>query len=394
MKDFRPTAFIILLVLGLGLESRADTFTHRRSSEVLHGYSTGIKQYDKSIVHTEQKGVVELDLAQWRVTSDLKGRNNKVFVLSIDDKVMLDIETEALIDALSQTAAQGPLFIVLQIDTPGGRVDYARRICAAITQIQHCPIYAFANGGAYGGALSAGAAVAFACDKVYMASASSIGAASTVALVPDGPADFEELYGKTVAEKVNSAWRAYLASLAEQNRRPGLLAGAMVDKNLEVIEVKDKENRVFIDPVDRKPQQQLVHTWSKKGSLLTLTAEQAVNCGIADKVVKSRRELLHLLGADGAELVIDDSFQKAGRLFKKAKQRYNKISGRLDLRIKQMRQAHIPFRTRKMLRDIQKDYKSLIALTKRYPDLNIDVQALQRQLNSAEAFYKETKPPR
>jgi ATP-dependent protease ClpP protease subunit len=394
MKDFRPTAFIILLVLGLGIESGADTFTHRRSSEVLHGYSTGIKQYDKTIVHTEQKGVVELDLAQWRVTSDVKGRNNKVFVLSIDDKVMLEIETEALIEALSRTAAQGPLFIILQIDTPGGRVDYARRICAAITQIRHCPIYAFANGGAYGGALSAGAAVAFACDKVYMASASSIGAASTVALVPDGPADFEELYGKAVAEKVNSAWRAYLASLAEQNRRPGLLAGAMVDKNLEVIEVKDNENRAFIDPVDRKPQQQLVHTWSKKGSLLTLTARQAANCGIADKVVKSRPELLRLLGAEGAELVIDNSFQKAGRLFKKAKQRYDKISRRLDLRIKQMRQAHIPFRTRKMLRDIQKDYKSLIALAKRYSDLSIDVQALQRQLNSAEAFYKETKPSR
>jgi hypothetical protein len=59
-----------------------------------------------------------------------------------------------------------------------------------------------------------------------------------------------------------------------------------------------------------------------------------------------------------------------------------------------MRQAHIPFRTRKMLRDIQKDYKSLIALAKRYSDLSIDVQALQRQLNSAEAFYKETKPSR
>jgi ATP-dependent protease ClpP protease subunit len=394
MKDFRSTAFIIVLVLGLGVESWADTFTHRSSNEVLHGYSTGIRQYDKSIVHTEQKGVVELDLDQWRITSDLKGRNNKVFVLSIDDKVMLDIETEALIEALSRRAAQGPLFIVLEIDTPGGRVDYARRICAAITEIRHCRIYAFTGGGAYGGALSAGAAVAFACDKVYMASASSIGAASTVALVPDGPADFEELYGKEVAEKVNSAWRAYLASLAEGNHRPGLLAGAMVDKNLEVIEVKDNERSVFIDPVDRKPQQQVVHTWSKKGSLLTLTAGQAAKCGIADKVVESRREVVHLLGGDGAEVVIDESFQKAGRVFKKAKRRYDKISRALDLRIKQLRQAHIPFRTRKMLRDIQKDYKSLIALAKRYSDLGIDVDTLERQLNSAEALYKETKPPR
>ena len=372
----------------------ADTFTHRRTSELLHGYATSRAEAGITEVHTQEKGLIDLNLADWRITPDRLGRNNKVIVLTLDNKIMLQIQTDALIEAITTTSDQGPLFILLEIDTPGGRVDYTRRICGAITQTANCQLAAFIKGGKYGGAMSAGAAVALACDKIYMADHTVIGAAALMVLSGTGPKDFKTTYGQEVGEKFSSAWRAYLASLAEQNRRPGLLAGAMVDKDLEVIEVADADGTLFIDPVNRTPQQQLVHTWSKKGSLLTLTAGEAVKCQIADKVLNSRRKLLRHLNAQDAEIVIDDSYQQAQKQFDRAKRRFNRLTRSLDLKIKQMKRAKTTHRAMKMLSEIRKEYKALLTLAKRYPDLQVNIPLLQQQFNTAEALYKEAKMPR
>jgi membrane-bound ClpP family serine protease len=369
----------------------ADTFRNPRTNEVLHGYATTQVTDGKTVVHTAEKGEVELNLAKWQITPDRLGRNNKVIVLTLDNNIMLQIQTEALVKAVARASDEGPLFVVLELDTPGGRTDYTRRICGAITEVNNCRVIAFVRGGKHGGAISAGAAVAFACDTIYVAPNAVVGAATAVTLSAGGTKGLKESYDTEVAEKISSAWRAYLASLAEQSNRPKLLAGAMVDKDLEVIEVSEADRRLFIDPVNKTPEQTIVHTWSKKGSLLTLTAEEAVQCGIADKVVNTRRELLRHLNAGNAEIVTDDSFQKAGKQFERAKQRFHRLSNSLDLKIKQWKQTQIPVRGMKLLRDIRKDYKTLIALAQRYPDLNVNVRALEAQLNFAEALYKEGK---
>ncbi|HUT31619.1 MAG TPA: hypothetical protein VMX13_17655 [Sedimentisphaerales bacterium] len=368
-----------------------DTFTNQQTKEVLHGYATSAAVDGNTVVHTQEKGVVGLNLSEWRITADRLGRNNKVIVLTIDDKIMLEIETDALVEAIVRSADAGPLFILLEIDTPGGRVDFTRRICAAITQTNNCPVVAFIMGGQYGGALSAGAAVAFACDNIYMSNNTVIGAAAAVAMGGDGLKDLKDSYGEEVGEKISSAWRTYLASLAEQNNRPGLLACAMVDRDIEVVEVSEAERRLFIDPVNITPQQHLVHTWSKKGSLLTLTADDAVKCEIADKVVNSREELLRHLGAAGTEIVTDDSFQEASKQFSRAKLRFNQLSKSLDFKIKQLQQTQIRPRALNILNEIRKDYKSLVTLAKHYPDLHINIRLLEAQLNTAEALYQEAK---
>lgn len=392
MKKSQPIIFAVSLVLfALGAACPADTFRHRKTNEVLYGYATAQTQAGKTIVHTQQKGTVKLNLAEWQIAADRLGRNNKVVILTLDKRIMLKIETEALVQAIAKAADEGPLFILLEIDTPGGRVDLTRQICGAITQIRNCRVVAFVRGGRYGGAISAGAAVALACDRIYMASNTVIGAAALVVLSSTGPKDFKETYGDEAGEKFSSAWRTYLASLAEQNHRPRLLACAMVDKDVEVIEVSEDERRLFIDPADKSPQHHLVHTWSKKGSLLTLTAEEAVKCKIADKVVDSQQKILHHLNAANAEIVIDDAFQKAGKQFRRAKLRVNRLKKSLDSKIKQMEQAPTKHRALKLLSDVRRDYKALITLARRYPDLKLNVQVLERQLNTAEALYQKAK---
>jgi ATP-dependent protease ClpP protease subunit len=392
MKRFRVAVVLIwLAILPAGTVCFADTFRHRKSGEMMHGYVTSKSEQGKTSVHTQLKGVVDINLAEWQITGDRLGRNNKVVVLPLQGSIMRVIETDALIEAITKASDQGPLFILIEMNTPGGRTDYTQRICTAITMSAKCPVVGFVTAGNNGGAISAGAAVAFACDKIYMAPNTVIGAAAPLAYAGGQVKDIKEVYDAVVAEKIVSAWRSYLASLAEHRDRPGLLAGAMADENLEVIEVLEADKRLFIEPINKMPQQNIVQTWSKKGSLLTLTAEQAVGCRIADQVVVSRVELLRHLKADDAQVVEDDSFRQAGQQYARIKKRFDRIVKSLDLKVKQFKQAPTEIRALKMLRDIRKDYKSLISLAQHYSDLNVDVAELQRQLNTVEAYYEQAK---
>jgi membrane-bound ClpP family serine protease len=392
MKNLQATILATAItLLALSPTSLADTFTHRQTGELLHGYATSQTEAGKTIVHTQQKGQVNLNLAEWQITPDRMGRNNKVIILTIDDEIILEIETDALEHAIPESGDTGPMFILLEIDTPGGRVDLAQRICAAITQAT-CPVVAFVKGGKHGGAISAGSAIALACDKIYMANNAVMGAASTVVTSETGqPQELKKALGAEVAEKFNSAWRAYLASLAEQNRRPGLLARAMVDRDIEVIEVSQADKRFFIDPMNKRPQQRLVHTWSKKGSLLTLTAEEASNCTIADKVVNSREQLLRNLDAAGAEIVINKAAQNARTELKRATGQLNRIRKSIDFKIKQSEHPMPRPKVLKILRSAKSEFKALIKLARKYPDLQLNIQALEEELNSVEADLQRIK---
>ncbi len=392
MKKLRlPTFATALALLTFSTACFGDTFTHRQRGEVVHGYAVGQAEGVEIVVHTEEKGVVRLNLAEWEVTADRLGRNNKVIILTIDNEMMFEIETEALEQALGAVSKEGPLFILFEIDTPGGRTDLVQRICGAIADAGGCEVVAFVNGGPYGGAISAGAAAALACDKIYMANGTSIGAATVISLSEKGPTDIKKTFGEAVGEKFSSAWQAYLASLAEHNRRPGLLARAMIDKDLEVIEVSEADRKLFIEPVNRRPEQRVVHTWSKKGSLLTLTADEAIKCGIGDGIVNSRGELLRELDAAGAEVVINDDVQKAREELRRAQGQLNRIRKSIDLKIKQSGHRQPRAKVLKILRSARAEFKTLIKLAKKYPDLGLNIQVLEDELNTVEANYQEVK---
>ena len=393
MKKLQRIIVIAAVTLPVfGCLCSADTFTNSRTGEVLHGYATGQAKDGNTPIHTREKGQTELKPADWNIVADRQGRNNKVVVLTLDDEIMLEIQTGAMEKAIAEASYDGPLFILLEIDTPGGRIDFAKRICSAIAKTKGCSIIAFVKGGKYGGALSAGAAVALACNKIYMAQNTTIGAATAIGLSRSGrPEDINKTYGETVGEKISSAWRAYLASLAEQGGRPGLLARAMVDKEIEVVEISDTDKRLFVEPMNKKPDQQIVHTWNKKGSLLTLTADEAAKCMIADKVANSREDVLRDLKAADAEIAMNDDFQKAGKEFERAYLKFNVLKKSIDLEVKQLEQEQTMARGLKLLRDIRGDFKSAIEMAKRYPDLNINVQMLEEELNSVEAIYQKAK---
>jgi len=146
--------------------------------------------------------------------------------------------------SLEEARTSGADAVILDIETPGGRVDAAQRIANAIAASE-VPVYAFVNRHAY----SAGALIALAADRVYMTSGSVIGAATPIV----GS-------GEKAPEKIVSAMRAQMRALAEAGGLDPDIAEAMVDEELEIEGVVEA------------------------GKLLTLTTSEAVDLGYAKEV--------------------------------------------------------------------------------------------------------------
>ena len=163
--------------------------------------------------------------------------------------------------AIREAEGAGVSVIVLDIDTPGGRVDSAERIADAIAD-SSVPVYAFVNRRAF----SAGALIALATLGIYMRPGSVLGAVTPV----DGS-------GTKASEKIVSAMRSEMRALAEAQGLDPAIAEAMVDESLAVPDVVDA------------------------GQLLTLTTDEAVRVGYATRT-EDFVTLLEELGVGGAEV--------------------------------------------------------------------------------------------
>lgn len=185
---------------------------------------------------------------------------------------------------------EGADLVILDIDTFGGRVDAATEICDSLAGLGDIPTVGFVTGEAW----SAGALMALACQTIVMTPGSSIGSAE-----PRTGAMGEEM----TDEKTISAVRAKFKAVAERNGHSVKLAGAMVDKDIELILVK-KDDKVEILTRDEWQGEEGSYTvLSPKGKLLNLTANEAKDLGLAKEVVNNREGLLEFLGMKDAKVV-------------------------------------------------------------------------------------------
>jgi membrane-bound serine protease (ClpP class) len=168
--------------------------------------------------------------------------------------------------SLKEAAARGVSAVILDMDTPGGRVDAAERIADAISD-SAVPVYTLVNRRAF----SAGALIALSTQGIYMRPGSVIGAATPV----DGA-------GQKAPEKIVSAMRSEMRALAEARGLDPRVAEAMVDETIAIPGV------------------------SEAGQLLTLTTEEAVDIGYATEVA-DLPALLALLGEERAQVVTSEA---------------------------------------------------------------------------------------
>jgi membrane-bound serine protease (ClpP class) len=166
--------------------------------------------------------------------------------------------------SIREASAADARAVILDIETPGGRVDAAEQIVDAVKDAP-IPVYAFVNRRAF----SAGALISLATDSIYIRPGGVIGAAT--------PVTGE---GEKAPEKIVSAMRSEMRALAEDRGLDPRIAEAMVDEDVEIDGAITKE----------------------KGKLLTLTAEEAAVVGYA-RIVEDFDALLEHVGLSGATIV-------------------------------------------------------------------------------------------
>jgi membrane-bound serine protease (ClpP class) len=155
--------------------------------------------------------------------------------------------------------------IVLDVNSPGGLVEAAFLIRDALFSAQE-PVFAYVGERAY----SAAALITLSASRIVMAPGASIGAAEPI------PATV-----KTI-----SALRAEFESTAQRNHYDSKVAGAMVDKNVDLPQYK------------------------RSGTILTLNTDDAVRAGIAGGTASSLDAALAKFGLSGAPRV-SESFSWA-----------------------------------------------------------------------------------
>ena len=171
-------AISIILISNL---SFADTFTNKNTGERFDGYVTDVKKGFDTLVRVGKSHKAKyINLTDYDIKWNYAGRREIVSTIVIDEPLELDCMAEAIVEGLRTERNQGPRFILIELDTPGGRVDLMEDICGEISKLHNCITVAYIKNGDYGGAYSAGAFIAMACDKIFMAEGTAIGAATTV----------------------------------------------------------------------------------------------------------------------------------------------------------------------------------------------------------------------
>ena len=388
-----------LIFLALIASVRADTFTNPVTNKAYTGYAKSIDANGSMRVQSLEAGEIELNTSEYRVDFNYKGRNPFVSVIPIDYHIAKDIETQAFEEAIVEEAAKGPLLILIEVDTPGGRIDLTRRLCASISELRNAQTVAFIKGEKNLGAYSAGAAVSLACDKIYMAPNTAIGAATAIVVVGNKVKTEKEVFGEEIGEKFGSAWRNYLAALAQDNGRNGLLAKAMEDKDIIVQAINRNGQILYIEPQNRQPGDAMLEIFCKRGELLTLSPDKAVQCGIADGIVSSRSDILKELGIADADFVDNMKISEARKELDEVIERIEKVGDNLDYRFKALNaQSRNNTLTRK---NLMKEYKKiirevqyLIKLKDQYTDIDMEDDELQEFLNEIRAEYDSLKKVR
>jgi membrane-bound serine protease (ClpP class) len=189
-----------------------------------------------------------------------------VYVAKIEGIIDLGLAPYVL-RVINDATQAGAAAVVLDINTFGGRVDAAVQIRDTLLNSK-VPTVAFINKRA----ISAGALISLAAEKIVMGTGGTIGAATPVQAGQPGAA------AQPVEEKTVSYVRKEFRATAESRKRPLLIAEAMVDADVVIAGV------------------------TTKGKLLTLTTEESIALKVADYRADTLEEALKVLGLEGAQI--------------------------------------------------------------------------------------------
>lgn len=198
------------------------------------------------------------------VTFSFSQEKEKPLVLHLKISDVIDPRTNRYSElGLEKAAELEADYVILELDTYGGALNDADDIRTRILNFDK-PIYAYINKDA----ASAGALISIACDSIYMASGSSIGAATVV--TQDGAA---------APDKYQSYMRSIMRSTAEAKGRDPRMAEAMVDEDIELDSI------------------------ATEGKILTLSTSEAIQFGFCEAEVSSIDEIMKRSGVEAYDIM-------------------------------------------------------------------------------------------
>lgn len=352
MKSFIQITFVMITCV-LVISAGADTFTHKTDGTTFNGFATQKVTGNKTLVfNSEDNKMAPLVLSNYDVVYNTLGRRDYIILIQVGEPEILlsKVISEKLAASIVHASNTGPQAIIVQIDSPGGRGDYMKIVTSALSETKNCPTVAYIPGGSYGGAYSAASILAIACDKIFIGPNAGIGAVGLAAgqyRTPDSYGNFLRTY----CSDSLVTYATYAASLAQIGGRPSLIAQALLDKRLSVVEVANVDgSRQYISKNNRLNTQTLLRTLTEgvsksvssanskgvspidiAGKVLNLTAQDAVELGLADKVVSNIPEILAEAGIENAEIRPDKGISSIVKKFQAGRRNIEQGLRRIDL---------------------------------------------------------------
>jgi len=206
---------------------------------------------------------------------------------------------------LSAAKQKGADLVIIEIDSPGGLVEQSLRIATRLRDLDWAHTVAYVPEQALSGA----AFVALGCDEIIMGPHANLGDAGVIE--PD--AEFQFQY---VPEKIRTHLVAEARDLAAAKGRPPALAEAMVDKDLVVYHVKNRQSGKETFLSDKEIQSEKdPGQWEKLNpvqetlgdNFLELSGTRAVELGLAQGNASSREDLKRRYRFPGELLVFEHS---------------------------------------------------------------------------------------
>lgn len=202
------------------------------------------------------------------------------YLVPLKGEVGRTLLASTLRGSLEDALKRRPTVVVLEVDSPGGRIDEVRPLAEVIQKYEDdLRIVVWARD-----ALSAAAISSMACDEIYMSPTGRFGSARAIMISEGMVSD--------VDKKVQSVWRATARAIAPLGGYDPMLAQAMIDPEIQ-LHWKEEDGKVVIHE-GKGP-----NMISRKGELLTLTSTEALACGLSDGTVSDLDDLAEKLKLEG-----------------------------------------------------------------------------------------------
>jgi len=198
---------------------------------------------------------------------------------------------------------RGADLVILEIDSPGGLVDASLNLAGRLRDLDWAQTVVYVPRRALSGATI----IALGADEIVMRKAATIGDAGPIF-------QGEDAQFRHAPEKIRSMLAREVRDLAEAAGRPPALAEAMVDMDLVVYRVKNRQTGEIrymaqheidaaIAPGDWEKLQPVPE--SREGKFLTVSGPRAVELGLAEAVVTGRESLEQRYHLDDRLLVLE-----------------------------------------------------------------------------------------